>query len=67
VWHLADGVSRREIFRALHRSLQFTVDAEGNFSAGELLLPGGVLVELSADTCVRIALPPRDAVDPWAA
>ena len=67
LWHEADGMSRREIIKALHAHLGFSVDAEGYFSAGELLYPGGTLVELTADTCVRIALPPHDIADPWTA
>jgi DNA invertase Pin-like site-specific DNA recombinase len=67
LWHLADSMSRREIMKALHSHLDFSVDAEGYFSAGELLLPGGTLVELTADTCVKMMLPPRNAPDPWIA
>jgi hypothetical protein len=67
LWHLANSMTRREIFKALHSHLGFTVDTDGYFSAGEMLWPGGTLVELTADTCVKMALPPRDVPDPWLA
>ncbi len=67
LWHEADSMKRREIIKALHSRLGFSVDAEGGFSAGEMLWPGGTLVELTGDICVKMTIPPRDAPDPWAA
>ena len=65
LWHEADNMTRREIVKALHSHLGFTVDADGYFSAGEMLWPGDTLVELTGDTCVKMMLPPKDAPDPW--
>ena len=65
LWHEADSVTRREIFKALHSRLEFSVDADGYLWTGEMLWPGGTLVELTGDTCVKMSVPPRDAPDPW--
>jgi hypothetical protein len=67
LWHESDNMTRREILKALHRHLGFSVDADGNFSIDEMMWHGDTLVELTSDTCVMMTLPPKNAPDTWAA
>ena len=67
LWHMTDGIPRRDIFKALHSHLGFSVDTEGNFDVGELLSPGGTLVELTSGICVMMGLLVKGGPDPWIA
>jgi hypothetical protein len=67
LWFNADSATRREMFRSLHSRLGFNVDASGYLDVDENMLPGGTLVELTADVCVKMTILPRDARDPWTA
>ena len=67
LWHMSDSMTRREILKALHSRLGFSVDATGYLDVDETPYPGGVLVELTAGICVMMTIPPRDAPDPWVA